>query len=69
MFVIFFFLLLTSSGKYDLFPNMLMVKKIWFLKIPNMQLPVYSKAYLAVNARRCELACLVELKVILVIKR
>ncbi|XP_059437250.1 receptor-like serine/threonine-protein kinase SD1-8 [Corylus avellana] len=33
-------------------------KKDWFLKISNMQLPVYSKAYLAVNASRCELACM-----------
>ena len=32
--------------------------KDWFLKISNMQLPVYSKAYLAVNASRCELACI-----------
>ena len=30
----------------------------WFLKMPNMQLPVYSKAYLALNASRCELACM-----------
>jgi hypothetical protein len=33
-------------------------KKDWFLKISNMQLLVYSKAYLAVNASRCELACM-----------
>ncbi|XP_059437237.1 receptor-like serine/threonine-protein kinase SD1-8 [Corylus avellana] len=33
-------------------------KKDWFLKISNMQLPVYSKAYLAVNASRCKLACM-----------
>ncbi|XP_059429294.1 receptor-like serine/threonine-protein kinase SD1-8 [Corylus avellana] len=32
-------------------------KKDWFMKIPNMRLPVYSKAYLALNASRCELAC------------
>ncbi|KAG7975915.1 hypothetical protein I3843_06G123900, partial [Carya illinoinensis] len=30
----------------------------WFLKIPNIKFPVNSKAYLAVNARRCELACM-----------
>ena len=34
------------------------VKKDWFMKISNMQLPVYSKAYLAVSASICELACL-----------
>jgi hypothetical protein len=33
------------------------VKKDWFMKISNMRLPVYSKAYLALNASRCELAC------------
>ncbi|XP_059437544.1 G-type lectin S-receptor-like serine/threonine-protein kinase At2g19130 [Corylus avellana] len=33
-------------------------KKDWFMKISNMRLPVYSKAYLAVNASRCELACM-----------
>jgi hypothetical protein len=32
--------------------------KDWFLKISNMQLPLYSKAYLAVNASGCELACM-----------
>jgi hypothetical protein len=32
-------------------------KKDWFLKMPNMLLPVYSRAYSAVNASRCELAC------------
>jgi hypothetical protein len=34
------------------------VKKDWFMKISNMRLPVYSKAYLAVNASSCELACM-----------
>ncbi|XP_059457420.1 G-type lectin S-receptor-like serine/threonine-protein kinase At4g03230 isoform X4 [Corylus avellana] len=34
------------------------VKKDWFMKISNMRLPVYSKAYLASNASRCELACM-----------
>jgi hypothetical protein len=34
------------------------VKKDWFMKISNMRLPVYSKAYLALNASRCELACM-----------
>jgi hypothetical protein len=33
-------------------------KKDWFLKISNMRLPVSSKAYLALNASRCELACM-----------
>ncbi|GLT64145.1 hypothetical protein SLA2020_366550 [Shorea laevis] len=33
-------------------------KNDWFLKISSMRFPVYSKAYLAVNARRCELACM-----------
>ncbi|XP_059437275.1 putative serine/threonine-protein kinase receptor [Corylus avellana] len=33
-------------------------KKDWFMKISNMRLPVYSKAYLALNASRCELACM-----------
>jgi hypothetical protein len=32
-------------------------KKDWFWKMPNMRLPVHSRAYLAVNASRCELAC------------
>jgi hypothetical protein len=32
-------------------------KKDWFLKVSNMRLPVHSKAYLAVNASRRELAC------------
>jgi hypothetical protein len=32
-------------------------KKDWFMKISNMRLPVYSKAYMAVNASSCELAC------------
>jgi hypothetical protein len=34
------------------------VKQDWFMKISNMQLPVYSKTYLALNASRCELACM-----------
>ncbi|XP_059437434.1 G-type lectin S-receptor-like serine/threonine-protein kinase At2g19130 [Corylus avellana] len=34
------------------------VKKDWFMKISNMRLPVYSKEYLALNASRCELACM-----------
>jgi hypothetical protein len=34
------------------------VKKDWFMKISNMRLPVYSKAYLALNASSCELACM-----------
>ncbi|XP_059437344.1 receptor-like serine/threonine-protein kinase SD1-6 [Corylus avellana] len=34
------------------------VKKDWFMKISNMRLPVYSKANLALNASRCELACM-----------
>jgi hypothetical protein len=34
------------------------VKKDWFMKISNMRLPVYSKSYLALNASRCELACM-----------
>jgi hypothetical protein len=33
-------------------------KKDWFMKISNMRLPVYSKAYMAVNASSCELACM-----------
>jgi hypothetical protein len=33
-------------------------KKDWFMKISNMRLPVYSKAYLALNGSRCELACM-----------
>ncbi|KAG6709375.1 hypothetical protein I3842_06G129700 [Carya illinoinensis] len=33
-------------------------KKDWFLKISSMKLPVNSKAYLAMSARRCELACM-----------
>ncbi|GLT64149.1 hypothetical protein SLA2020_366590 [Shorea laevis] len=33
-------------------------KKDWFLKMLNMGMPVYSKAYLAMNASRCELACM-----------
>jgi hypothetical protein len=34
------------------------VKKDWFMKISNMRLPIYSKAYMAVNASSCELACM-----------
>jgi hypothetical protein len=34
------------------------VKKDWFMKISNMRLPVHSKTYLAMNASRCELACM-----------
>jgi hypothetical protein len=34
------------------------VKKDWFMKISNMRLPVYLKAYLALDASGCELACL-----------
>jgi hypothetical protein len=34
------------------------VKKDWFMKISNMRLPVHSKAYMAVTASSCELACM-----------
>ena len=34
------------------------VKKDWFMKISNIRLSVYSKAYSALNASICELACM-----------
>jgi hypothetical protein len=33
-------------------------KKDWSLKTSNMRLPVYTKPYLAVSARKCEQACM-----------
>ena len=33
-------------------------KKDWFMKIPNMGLPGYSKSYLAASAMNCEEACM-----------
>ncbi|KAF5448892.1 hypothetical protein F2P56_029387 [Juglans regia] len=33
-------------------------QKDWFLKIPNVRLPINPKAYPAANAKRCEFACM-----------
>ncbi|XP_041011869.1 receptor-like serine/threonine-protein kinase SD1-8 isoform X2 [Juglans microcarpa x Juglans regia] len=33
-------------------------KKDWFLKVPNVRLPINPKAYPAANAKRCEFACM-----------
>jgi hypothetical protein len=33
-------------------------KKDWFMKIPNVELPVNSKSYLAASAMNCEVACM-----------
>ncbi|XP_059437581.1 uncharacterized protein LOC132170571 [Corylus avellana] len=33
-------------------------KKDWFMKIPNVRLPVNSKAFFEVNAMTCEVACM-----------